>query len=93
MPIHYESDSEHVVLITIDTLRADAVGFDGNPRGTTPNLDRFAAEGRVFTIPPVPGSWMVRVDTRSAVPHSALPRAAGASYELVGRSVAVLVSA
>ncbi len=38
-----------VVLITIDTLRADAVGFDGNPRGTTPNLDRFASEGRVFT--------------------------------------------
>jgi arylsulfatase A-like enzyme/Flp pilus assembly protein TadD len=38
-----------VVLITIDTLRADAVGFDGNTRGTTPNLDRFAAEGRVFT--------------------------------------------
>jgi arylsulfatase A-like enzyme len=34
-----------IVLITIDTLRADAVGFDGNPRGTTPNLDRFAAEG------------------------------------------------
>ncbi len=38
-----------VVLVTIDTLRYDAVGFDGNPRGTTPNLDRFAAEGRVFT--------------------------------------------
>ena len=38
-----------VVLVTIDTLRADAVGFDGNPRGTTPNLDRFATEGRVFT--------------------------------------------
>jgi hypothetical protein len=51
------------------------------------------AEGRVFTIPPVPGSWMVRVDTRSAAPPSSLPRAAGASYELVGRSVAVLVSA
>lgn len=38
-----------VVLITIDTLRYDAVGFDGNTRGTTPNLDRFASEGRVFT--------------------------------------------
>ena len=37
-----------VILITIDTLRADAVGFDGNPRGTTPNLDRLAAQGRVF---------------------------------------------
>lgn len=40
--------SRDVVVITIDTLRADAVGFDGNPRGTTPNLDRLAAEGRVF---------------------------------------------
>ncbi len=38
-----------VVLVTIDTLRYDAVGFDGNRRGTTPNLDRVAAEGRVFT--------------------------------------------
>ncbi len=38
-----------VVLITIDTLRADAPSFDGNPRGTTPNLDRLASEGRVFT--------------------------------------------
>jgi len=37
-----------VVLVTIDTLRYDAVGFDGNARGTTPNLDRFASEGRVF---------------------------------------------
>ena len=37
-----------VVLVTIDTLRYDAVGFDGNTRGTTPTLDRFAAEGRVF---------------------------------------------
>jgi arylsulfatase A-like enzyme/Tfp pilus assembly protein PilF len=40
--------SRDVVLITIDTLRYDATSFDGNPRGTTPNLDRFAAEGRVF---------------------------------------------
>ena len=38
-----------VVLVTIDTLRFDAVGFDGNSRDTTPNLDRFAKEARVFT--------------------------------------------
>jgi arylsulfatase A-like enzyme/Flp pilus assembly protein TadD len=37
-----------VVIVTIDTLRYDAVGFDGNARGTTPNLDRAAAAGRVF---------------------------------------------
>ena len=38
-----------VILVTIDTLRADAVGFGGNRSGTTPLLDRFAAGGRVFT--------------------------------------------
>ncbi|HYX26027.1 MAG TPA: sulfatase-like hydrolase/transferase [Thermoanaerobaculia bacterium] len=37
-----------VVLITIDTLRADALGFAGNRRAQTPVLDRLAASGRVF---------------------------------------------
>ena len=41
--------SPDLILVTIDTLRADATGFGGNPRGTTPNLDRLAAAGRVFT--------------------------------------------
>ncbi len=38
-----------VLLFTIDTLRADALGFAGNRRVATPNLDRLAAAGRVFT--------------------------------------------
>ena len=38
-----------VLLITVDTLRADATGFGGNPRVATPALDRLAAAGRVFT--------------------------------------------
>lgn len=37
-----------VVLVTIDTLRADSVGFAGNRRVETPVLDRMAAGGRVF---------------------------------------------
>jgi len=37
-----------VVLITIDTLRADATGFGGNAAAQTPHLDRVAAEGWVF---------------------------------------------
>ncbi len=44
-PSHAGAD---VVLITIDTLRADAVGFAGNARVETPALDRLAAAGRVF---------------------------------------------
>lgn len=37
-----------VVLITIDTLRADALGFAGNAKVQTPVLDRLASQGRVF---------------------------------------------
>jgi arylsulfatase A-like enzyme/Flp pilus assembly protein TadD len=38
-----------VILVTIDTLRADALGFAGNTRVKTPFLDELARGGRVFT--------------------------------------------
>jgi arylsulfatase A-like enzyme len=38
-----------VILVTIDTLRADALGFAGNARVKTPYLDSLAARGIVFT--------------------------------------------
>ncbi|MFN7950771.1 MAG: sulfatase [bacterium] len=37
-----------VVLVTVDTLRADALGCYGAGAGATPNLDRVAAEGAQF---------------------------------------------
>ncbi|RPH55359.1 hypothetical protein EHM82_05450, partial [bacterium] len=37
-----------VLLVTIDTLRADSLGFAGNRRVQTPVLDRLASQGRVF---------------------------------------------
>ena len=37
-----------ILLITVDTLRADAVGYSGNARAATPNIDRLAGEGRAF---------------------------------------------
>jgi arylsulfatase A-like enzyme len=37
-----------VVLITVDTLRADHLGAYGYPKARTPHLDRLAAAGRVF---------------------------------------------
>jgi arylsulfatase A-like enzyme/Tfp pilus assembly protein PilF len=37
--------ARHVVLVTIDTLRADRLGIYGGAPGTTPNLDRIAREG------------------------------------------------
>src|SRR5205085_10069825 len=38
-----------IILITIDTLRADSVGFAGNTRVKTPFLDRLASQRIVFT--------------------------------------------
>ena len=38
----------NVLLVTIDTLRADRVGAYGSTRGLTPTIDRLAAEGLRF---------------------------------------------
>jgi len=38
-----------VILVSIDTLRADALSAFGYPHPTTPNMDRFLAESVTFT--------------------------------------------
>jgi arylsulfatase len=37
-----------IVLVTVDTLRADHLGLYGYPRRTTPNLDHWFADGGVW---------------------------------------------
>src|SRR5947207_10239601 len=39
----------NVIIITLDTTRADRMGFLGSTRGLTPNLDAFAKKAVVFT--------------------------------------------
>ena len=39
----------NVILITLDTTRADRMGFLGSKRGLTPNLDALARQSVVFT--------------------------------------------
>src|SRR5262249_16563140 len=39
----------NIILITLDTTRADRMGFLGSPRELTPNLDSFAMQAVVFT--------------------------------------------
>lgn len=48
-----------LVLVTVDTLRADRIGAWGRPDGTTPALDAFAARSVVFaeTIAPRSQTW------------------------------------
>lgn len=43
------SGPPNILLVSLDTFRADRVGALGNPNGLTPNLDRFAAEAVTFT--------------------------------------------
>lgn len=41
--------SRDVVVVTLDTVRADRLGCYGSRAGATPALDRFAASGVIFT--------------------------------------------
>ncbi len=43
------SDRPNVILVTVDTTRADRMGFLGSKRGLTPNLDMLARDSGVFT--------------------------------------------
>lgn len=44
----HEQRRPNVILLMADQLRADALGYAGNPIVRTPNLDRLAAGGIVF---------------------------------------------
>ena len=44
-----DGEKPNVLLITVDTLRADHLGVYGYARPTSPELDRLAREGVVFT--------------------------------------------
>jgi arylsulfatase A-like enzyme/SAM-dependent methyltransferase len=47
----------NVLLVSIDSLRADRVGAWGNPRAVSPTIDRLAAEGVRFARASSPTSW------------------------------------
>ena len=47
----------NIVLIVVDTLRADHVGIYGHERETTPNLDRLAEDGTFFRRAYAHSSW------------------------------------
>jgi arylsulfatase A-like enzyme len=47
----------NVLLISIDSLRADRLGCQGNPRRSSPALDRLAAAGARFARAYAPSSW------------------------------------
>ena len=49
LPLFQEKRPLNIVLITLDTTRADRMGFLGSTRGLTPNLDELARRAVVFS--------------------------------------------
>jgi len=53
-------DAPNLVLLTVDTLRADHLGLHGYDRATSPTLDAFAARGAVFELAIAPAPATLR---------------------------------
>ena len=51
------AQSPNVVVVLVDTLRADHMSLYGYPRQTSPNIDRIAAQGVIFDNAVATASW------------------------------------
>lgn len=69
----------NVLLITIDTLRADRLGCYGYPVPASPNLDRLAAEGVLFADCSV--QWPKTWPSMASLVSGAYPRTTGIQQE------------
>jgi arylsulfatase A-like enzyme len=90
-----------VVLVLVDTLRADHVGAYGHGRATTPALDAWAAEGAVFerawatsawTLPSVGSLLSGRLPSRHAG-GLRLPEGGDPPFSALGADVPMLAEA
>ena len=52
-------NSPDIVLIVLDTQRADRLGCYGHTRPISPNIDRFAAGGALFEQAVSPAQWTI----------------------------------
>lgn len=51
------SRPQNVILVVVDTLRADHLGLYGYERDTSPELDKWASQGMVFEQALAPSPW------------------------------------
>jgi len=54
-----DATAANVIVVVVDTLRADRLGCYGHPRPTSPEIDRLAAEGARFTAATAPSPWTI----------------------------------
>ena len=72
-PASPKYDGANIVLISIDTLRADRLGVYGYARAETPHIDRLAREGIRFeqVISPMPLTLPAHTSLMTALPTPA----------------------
>jgi arylsulfatase A-like enzyme len=80
-------EAPNLVLISLDTLRADHLGAYGYERPTSPNLDRFMEEGILFERAFAPSSWTTPSHASVFTGHHPLVHGAGGprGFRLEGR--------
>ena len=65
----------HLLLVCVDTLRADHLGLYGYPRATSPHIDRLGAEGLVFEHAVV--QWPVTTPSMASMLSGLYPHVTG----------------
>ena len=74
----------NVILITLDALRAGHLGSYGYPRDTSPNIDKIASEGVLFTNAFSQSSWTI--PSLASLLTSMYPGQHGAHHSVKGAS-------
>jgi arylsulfatase A-like enzyme len=74
-----------VVLVTLDTTRADRLSTYGYPRATSPNLDALAEDAVVFERAWAPSSWTL--PSHASLFTGRVPSGHGARYDPEGSLV------
>jgi choline-sulfatase len=74
---------QNLLLVTLDTTRPDRLGCYGSPRSATPNLDRLAGDGIVFSRAVAVGS--TTLPTHASILTGLYPHRHGAGANAVFR--------
>jgi arylsulfatase A-like enzyme len=78
-------DRPNLLLVTLDTTRADHLGCYGYRRATSPNVDALAAESTVYTRAIAPGTWTL--PSHASLFTGKCPTSHGARYDPNGSLV------
>lgn len=78
-------DRPNLLLVTLDTTRADHLGCYGYARPTSPALDALAADGIVYTRAVAPGTWTL--PSHASLFTGKCPTSHGARYDPSGSLV------